>query len=1208
VSRRSCQRSVYLVLALALATTSCWAASGSGPRYSFRHYGAETGLGNQTILSLLQDHRGYLWVGTEAGLYRYNGSRFRLMGASDGLACLAEVRGLAETEDGSLWVIACNHLYRSSAGRFELTTQRDVVTNSLQAITGDGEGGVLVGIADGLLQASSHRDEEGHLAVRMFPLPEALTGRPVRGVYRDGTKLWFACDRALYSLQAGKLTHYGTEDGLAADDWDAIMVTPTGDLWLRSAKLTCWRPHGQARFRTIPGVAPSFLSGFLGWAGDGSVLIPTTNGLALVNSRGVQTVGDKQGLHTSLTSVAIKDRQGSIWVGLFGEGLARWLGQTEWEAWTKDEGLPSNLVWNIIRARSDGALWVGTAQGVVRYPKQGVPRVWSWAQNVNGTVRWLREARDGAIWLITQGDTVGRINPLSGEVKFFGRAQGLTAGHPLRGCFDHEGRLWLATSSGLFVATQPTASAHFEFVPGSPKGLWDVAEDKRGALFATTAHGLWRYGNGHWLRYGKKDGLLSDSTYVIAVAPDGALWLRHRYDGIVERVTFDGERVASVSEIKPDGVPTELTALHGFDSLGRYWQGTPNGLSMLADPAGYLAAARNPGAAKETAKKAWRHFTTEDGLISNDCDGEAFWADEDGSIWIGTSGGLSHYSPHESPLLGALSTDSPVITDIQVSQQPRFARIEFSSLNFVTESLTQFAYSIDGGNWIDAKERTVTLAALRPGQHQFRVRMRTWGHNWSKQTAETQFRFEPFWWETWWATFGLWLLLTGTGFGLLCLWLNMQRRRTKERSDILAAKASAEAASQAKSLFLAHMSHEIRTPLHQILGLIEDLAARKMPEDTSDVVSQLRSSSSGLFELLDGVLDFSKIEAGKLEIQKAAFDLRSCLDASMTLFSKSAAEKGISFTLDSDSALPRDVLGDAMRLRQVLVCLISNAVKFTHQGEVRLQAKITAAEAQRSTIRFSIVDTGIGIPEERLSRLFCPFTQGDASTSRTHGGTGLGLTIARSLILLMGGDTLAVESRAGGGTSFAFSISFDHAISQEKKPSATAFGLSKMRILVVEDNKINQKIMLNLLARMGYKADLAVDGAEAIEAVTRQTYDVILMDIQMPKVDGLQATREIRNYFAGQRQPRIFAVTAHATTDDRDLCMAAGMDGYLTKPVNQELLNRTLEEASELESCAVPPNYDIRNPSQKAYQASLVLPAMERKGAKASPHMHWPRA
>ena len=771
---------------------------------------------------------------------------------------------------------------------------------------------------------------------------------------------------------------------------------------------------------------------------------------------------------------------------------------------------------------------------------------------------------------MTQGHTLGRIDPRSGNVTFFGKAQGMTAEHPFRGCFDHEGRLWLATSSGLFVARQPTRSAHFEWVPGSPKGIWDVAEDRHETMFATTAHGLWRY-DGHWLRYGKKDGLLSESTYIMAVAPDGALWLRHRYDGLVERVTFAGARVAGVSEIKPDGVPAELTALHGFDSRGRYWQGTSNGLSLLSDPAAYLAAGGGKtGAAKKTPKNAWRYFTTEDGMISNDCDGEAFWADEDGSIWIGTSGGLAHYMPQENLPREALSLDGPVISDIQVSQRPRSARIEFSSLNFIAESLAQFAYGIDGGPWIDAKERTVTLAALQPGQHQFRVRMRSWGQDWSSPTAQAQFRFEPFWWETWWASVGLWLIVTGTAFGLLCLWLRMQRRRAEERARILEAKASAEAASRAKSLFLAHMSHEIRTPLHQILGLIEDLAARQMPEDAGEVVRQLQSSSSGLFDLLNGILDFSKIEAGKLEIEKAPFDLSACLEASMTSFLRSAAEKGIGLTLDRDSALPRHVLGDATRLRQVLVCLISNAVKFTHCGEVRIKATVTAHQAQRSNVRFSVSDTGIGISEEKLSRLFCPFTQGDASTSRTYGGTGLGLMIARSLILLMAGDGLVVESRPGEGTSFEFSLSFEHSPARQKTPEPGAFGSSNMRILVVEDNRINQKIMLNLLARMGYHADLAMDGAEAIGAVMRQTYDVILMDIQMPNVDGLEATRAIRKYFAGRRQPRIFAVTAHATSDDRSLCLAAGMDGYLTKPVDQEMLNGTICEATEPELSTVP--------------------------------------
>jgi CheY-like chemotaxis protein/anti-sigma regulatory factor (Ser/Thr protein kinase) len=268
-------------------------------------------------------------------------------------------------------------------------------------------------------------------------------------------------------------------------------------------------------------------------------------------------------------------------------------------------------------------------------------------------------------------------------------------------------------------------------------------------------------------------------------------------------------------------------------------------------------------------------------------------------------------------------------------------------------------------------------------------------------------------------------------------------------------------------------------------------------------------------------------------------------------------------TLVRDPALPCYVMGDSTRLRQVLTCLVSNAVKFTHKGGVRVEATLTPDAARDNVVTFSVVDSGIGIPDENLGALFHPFTQGDASTARQYGGTGLGLAIARSLVLLMGGEDLSVQSRPGEGTSFVFSLPFGHAPEKTEPLPRAATGTSTLRILVAEDNQINQKIILNLLARLGYKADLAADGAEAVEAVTRQHYDVILMDVQMPKVDGLRATREIRKYFAEGRQPRIFAVTAHATKDDHDKCTNAGMDGYLTKPVDKELLRRTLAEVEE---------------------------------------------
>ncbi len=1151
--RKRCAFLLKIAVICALFAVRGAAISGSAaPRFSFHHYGAESGLANATVLALYQDKTGFLWVGTESGLYRYEGSFFRQIDANDGFPCLAEVGGIVESDDGALWVLGCNHLYRSWRGHFELVPYGDIIKDSLQGMTAEGVG-ALVASHDGILQATGKRDTNGHLELRVYPLPASVRNKSMRGLYRNGETLWFGCDQKLWSFRSGVLTDYGTAFGLPVGDWDGIQIKPNGEMWVRSPKLTYWKERGGAAFHVFPGLAPSFSNAFTAITKDGSVLIPTSEGLAVIGPHGTQIIDQARGLRTSLTSVAIEDRQGSIWVGLLGEGLARWQGRGEWQAWTKENGLPSNIIWSITRAQKDQSLWVGTSQGVARFAPNGSVRVWNWAQQVNGTVRWIREAPDGGIWLVAQGDTLARIDPISGKVKFFGKSEGMTAHHLVRGNFDAEGRLWLATRSGLFVSKSVTAEAHFEAVPGSPTGVWDAAQDKTGAIFATSARGLWRYSNEGWQHFDKNSGLLSNSPYVIAIAPDGALWLRHRYDGAVERVEFSGDRLASDLEVKPDNTPAQMTALHGFDSHGGYWQGTADGLAMLEDPASYVSGSKTA--------HTWRFFTQEDGLVANDTDGEAFWADSDGSVWIGTSGGLAHYSAatDKTPQSAVdASEGSPIITAEQVSQRPRSAQIQFSSLDFINEGLTQFAYSIDGGNWVDAKERSVTLASLHPGNHQFRVRMRPWGNGWNAKTASVVFTFEPFWWETWWASLLACIVMGGGVFGVAKLWIGSQRRRADERAQILEEKARAEAASQAKSLFLAHMSHEIRTPLHQIIGLTEDLAALTLPADVREITTHLQSSGRGLYNLLNGILDFSKIEAGKLEIESAAFQLRPALSESLSLFSRTANEKRIGLVLDYDAALPDFVMGDSTRLRQVLVCLLSNAVKFTHEGQIKVSAQVKTAQESRTTVQFSVADSGIGISAEKLSRLFRPFTQGDASTTRKYGGTGLGLTIAKSLVALMGGE-LAVTSAAGQGTCFTFSLVFEHA-SGEPKAEELARPLNKLRILVAEDNKINQKILLNLLARIGHHADVASDGAQAIDAAIRQTYDLILMDIQMPNVDGIEATRQIRHSLTGKPQPRILALTAHATMDDRKECIEAGMDGYLTKPISQDVLSRSLAD------------------------------------------------
>jgi CheY-like chemotaxis protein len=317
--------------------------------------------------------------------------------------------------------------------------------------------------------------------------------------------------------------------------------------------------------------------------------------------------------------------------------------------------------------------------------------------------------------------------------------------------------------------------------------------------------------------------------------------------------------------------------------------------------------------------------------------------------------------------------------------------------------------------------------------------------------------------------------------------------------------------------------------------------------------------------VINDVLDFSKVEAGKLELEVAPFHLGVALEESIGLFRAAASEKGLRLRCDLAPELPVYVAGDQTRLRQVVMNLISNSLKFTSSGEVVLSARVERKDETAYCIAVEVRDTGMGMTPDQLPRLFLSFNQADASISRRYGGTGLGLAISKRLVEMMGG-TIQVESAAGQGTTFRFTVLVGHAqepAKQRATPSPTVGAGRHLRVLVAEDNAVNQKVVLMLLKKLGVKADLAVDGSEAIAAIVKNHYDLVLMDVQMPVVDGLAATREVRSRLPQERQPVIFGLTAHATTEYRDICLGAGMNGYLTKPLDPEKLRDLIEGLSK---------------------------------------------
>jgi len=1159
--------------------------------HHFQHHPNEANsLPHDTVTGTVEDKQHRLWIATFNGLALFEPKSFSFktyapLQDKDTSQLSRQIRKITSDGQNGLWLATRQGLQHFDINtkefriyRHDSTDNNSLARDNIDTLVAESQGGLwLATWPEGIdyLPAGSSKFEHSHINTANN---SALT-KNVRALFIDSkNRLWLGTEAGVFRQQIGQpweqeqplpvigiienfRVHEFTEDS-AGIIWAATSV---GLLRWNDAQqqFDIYQHHGKAE-SSIP--ANHIYTLFIDRSE--SFWLVTNNGLSRADFSltGFEQLsinslsGNDEPTRSELLTM-VMNKEDHLWLSslsklfLINPKSREIIKSFSWQH-LRDMGILDNRIYSIYQPNNH-VVWLGTRSGLVRFDlEQEHASLIPLGDAASNFVNKIIPDAHGRLWLGTGGGLI-EYDPLLGILRKFkhepNNINSLSNSSVNAMMLDVKGNIWLSggyLGGGLDVLNPKTGQVkHYQYEPANLTGLpsnfiADIQQSPNGSVWLATNAGLSQVQITHddslkFHTYSFFSELDSNNVRAIRFDMQGALWF------------------ASSSEIAQFDTTTQQIKTYPL-SVGYKANKLLSDFLIGTDGALYFNGGKNL-------------IIIRPELIHNNQIPPAVAITD---IRILNRSLRNDEDPKIIKLEGSISQPQK----LTLAWQDMMLSLHFSALHYANPELNRYAYKLEGFNqdWIetDSSNRIATYTNLDPGEYLFRVKASNNMGIWNEEGISLPITITPPYWQTLWFR-----ILIGSSLAVLLLalyfWRMHQLRKIQidlelqvnhRTKELVEAHQETLAAAQVKSEFLANMSHEIRTPMNAIIGMTHLTLQTQVTKQQRNYLGKINTSAKWLLDILNDILDFSKIEAGKVTLEYAPFNLGELIQSLADLAESLVGNKALTLDFEIDQNVPQLLIGDSLHLRQVLLNLVSNAIKFTETGSVIVHVeKVRKAHADASAveIRFNITDTGIGLSDEQQQQLFIAFNQADNSTTRDYGGTGLGLSISKELVEMMKG-TIGIESQIGSGSRFYFTLSFELLAANHQgapipsnRTTQTSVNFSSVSVLVVEDNVINQELILEILQGQGMQVDLANNGAEAIAMLDNKDYNLVLMDCQMPVMDGFSATRIIRKNPKFSELP-IIAMTANSSPEDREQCFACGMNEFITKPINWEQFFQTL--------------------------------------------------